>query len=136
MKENEVKKQIDKIIHSISQNHKIYNEQVFSLRTDSFIITEREVTEVLSGLYEELDNNQGGELRQASELLTDNFIVEVSRFCVQFVKTFSKEVDNDKQDVIYYLEKLKEMKEYFISPGDLFSNTDNLVYLGTVDYEG
>jgi hypothetical protein len=137
MKDNKIGNLIDKIIDIISKNPKKYNDQVFTERMSDTLITDEEVNEVLSGLYQELDNNSDGTLLQDSNMLGDDFIVAVCQFCVKFVKSFSKE-DNysEEQDIQYYLEKLKEMKEYFIAPGDLLSNTTNLLCLGTVDYEG
>lgn len=136
MKDKKAADLIDKMISLISLDPEKYNEQILRQRTDSALVTEEEVNEVLRGLYEELDHNQNGKPLGDPELLTDDFVIEVSRFCVQFVKTFSKEKNvPEGWNATDYLNKLKDMKEYFISPGDLLENTENLACLGTVDYE-
>ncbi|MEY8353899.1 hypothetical protein AALB39_11140 [Lachnospiraceae bacterium 54-53] len=137
MKADKITGPIDRMLQMVSRDLKKYNDQVFGFRTDPVLIRDEEVTEVLSGLYGELENGQDGQLLLGADFPPDDFIVGASRFCVRFVKAYSKDGrDMAEKDIVYYWEKLKEMEEYFITPGDLLSNTENLVCQGTVDYEG
>ncbi len=137
MKEDKIANLIDKIIATVSKNAKMYTDKIFRPQIADNVRDEDEMNAVLTGLYNELDENNEENLLHSTNVFDEDYVVSVCQFCVQFVKTFSKEENlSDNHDVTYYLEKLKEMKEYFISPEDLLSNTKNLTFIGTVDYEG
>lgn len=127
---------IDKIIEIIQKDPSGYNSRIFSVKGDNSTVTDENVDEAISELYEALSENQAGTRLSVSPDLSDELIIEVTRFCIQFVKTFSKGTDCNQKNAVYYLDRLKDMYEYFISPGDLLKNTLNLTCIGTVDYEG
>ena len=126
---------IDGIIDRLQANPSKYNSQLFLLRGEAQEVTDERVDRLIDELYDELNGDENLSLRLEANELSEDFIIEVTRFLLQFVKTFLKEEDCDKTDAVLNLRKLKEMGEYFISPGDLFTNTTNLVCLGTVDYD-
>jgi len=127
---------IDRIIEIIQKNPSSYDNRIFQANVENSPVTHENVDEAINQLYEALSKNQCETELSASYELSDDFIIEVTRFCIQFVKTFTNGTDGDNDDAVSYLEKLKDMYEYFISPGDLLKNTLNLTCIGTVDYEG
>ena len=127
---------IDRIIEIIQKNPSSYDNRIFQANVENSPVTHENVDEAINQLYEALGKNQCETELSASYELSDDFIIEVTRFCIQFVKTFTNGTDGDNDDAVSYLEKLKDMYEYFISPGDLLKNTLNLTCIGTVDYEG
>lgn len=127
---------IDKIIEIIQRDPSGYNSRIFSAIGENSPVTDENVDEAVNELYEALSENQAGTRLSVSPDLPDDLIIEVTRFCIQFVKTFSRGADCNQEDAVYYLDRLKDMYEYFISPGDLLKNTLNLTCIGTVDYEG
>lgn len=125
---------IDGIIERLQADPSKYDSQLFLIRGETPEVTDEQVDCLIDELYEELNNDDTSFNRLDSNELSEDFIIEVTRFCIQVVKTFLKEEDCDKTDAVSHLLKLKDMYEYFISPGDLFTNTKNLICLGTVDY--
>ena len=109
-------------------------------------LQQEQIDSLLEQLCHSLDQNQlresnagveSGNLECLGEELEDEFVLTICRFCRQFCQTFltKEELGDGEHDITFYLEKLQEMKEYFISPEDLLSNTTNLVCMGTVDYQ-
>jgi len=75
-------------------------------------ITDETVEEAISALYEELSKEQNQSQLFFSNELSEDFIIEVTRFCIQFVKTFLKEADCDNNDAVFYLAKLKDRSSH------------------------
>lgn len=127
---------IDQMMEAIQKDPARYNSRIFALNGENRVVTDESVDEAVSELYEALSKNQAAPRLLTAPEMPDSIIIEITRFCIQFVKTFLKDADKTREDAVYYLEKLKDMREYFISPCDLFQNTLNLTCIGTVDYEG
>lgn len=127
---------LDRIIEIIQKDPASYNNRIFQADVENSPVSDENVDEAIDQLYEALSKKQYETELSASYELSDDLIIEVTRFCIQFVKTFSSGTDGGNNDAVPYLQKLKDMYEYFISPGDLLKNTLNLTCIGTVDYDG
>lgn len=127
---------IDQIMEAIQKDPDGYNSRIFAVNGENRVVTDESVDEAVSELYEALSKNQTDPRLLTAKELPDSIIIEITRFCIQFVKTFLEDADKSREDAVYYLTKLEDMREYFISPCDLFENTLNLTCIGTVDYEG
>ncbi|MDF2889481.1 MAG: hypothetical protein K0R23_3866 [Lacrimispora sp.] len=136
LKENTGFHLIDQIIETIQSDPSSYNNRIFNVSVENSPVTNENVDETINQLYEALSKNQNEVELSAPQKLPDDTIIEVTRFCIQFVKTFTKGLETNGSDAVCYLQKLKDMYEFFISPGDLLKNTVNLTCMGTVDYEG
>jgi hypothetical protein len=136
LKENTGFHLIDQIIETIQSDPSSYNNRIFNVSVENSPVTNENVDEAINQLYEVLSKNQNEVGLIAPQKLPDDTIIEVTRFCIQFVKTFTKGAETEGGDAVCYLQKLKDMYEFFISPGDLLKNTVNLNCMGTVDYEG
>jgi hypothetical protein len=126
---------LDRIIEIIQKDPSSYNNRIFQENVENSAVSDENVDDAINQLYEALSKNQYESDLSASYELSDDLIIEVTRFCIQFVKTFTNETGGDDNDSVSYLQKIKDLYEYFISPGDLLKNTLNLTCMGTVDYE-
>lgn len=81
------------------------------------------LNKLVQELREEIKNND----KAANEALSDNLMLTAYRFSSCFVDTFGKNKDNGIVDIF---DKLEELYEYFVSPGDLLLHTTNLEFKG------
>lgn len=126
---------INKIIDIISKEPQIAIESEKYVLDNEYEEDINNQDKLLDELCREIDDARKNNVQSNKKKPDVDFIKVVCQFAKKFVMFYGEGID-DSKDMKYYLEKLMEMKEYFISPGDLLNNTQNLVCVGTVDYEG
>lgn len=146
MKDEKKRSLLTEVMKEVRENYQDFTEefQTDSVQYSSILMKENsgDTKKVLEELCKELQKSQ--DMQQ--DMLFDNkenvklphdFVVQVIHFCKLFYKVF---VPKEEQVALYtegnWIEQFALMQEYFIAPEDLLHNTQNLICLGTLDYEG
>ncbi|SFR83066.1 C40 family peptidase [Anaeromicropila populeti] len=113
----------------IESNPEKYQEMEVNLEIDEKFSAEEEIMKLMEETFHSFESGSINDVND--EVITDDFAVAFSKFCILFLKT-QKIVLGDK-DYIKALDILINNKEFYVTPGDLLVNTSNFVCLGLLE---
>ena len=128
---------LNKIKDYIEENkeslHEILNMNITKIEEEHNCALEINKEELLKSMYEELilDSKTGSLISE--ENLEEDFVILVCKFLLLLSKLYNRSRGECNDNINNIINDLCAMEEYFVTPGDLLVNCDNLQNIGVLE---